>query len=361
MQIILHIGQPKTASTSIQLYCDRNRAHLAAQGVLYPTSLGTKKSFIAPFLNRRGRRKDMFPSREEVLSNIASEFSGNFSKAVLSDETIYNCSEDNKKAIKSLFDKYATSWRILCYLRRPDEHIVSHYQQTIRNFSGVDSSFNEYFNKRMQGSFYRYAALMKRWEDVFGAGTVEARVFHRKTLQGDPIEDFMHWIGVDPGTLPPDDQEPANESLDRAGTEIMRFLALCQAGRPERLRGLDIDEVRAKLRALASSDRLRLDGARARRMQAQFRADHGKLAGRYLPPEHAAVLLAPPADTPPQPPLAPEVLLDRAKAVLGDTDFAREAVTTIQRQAEIEREQVRSDAERAQRPWWKLLWSRVSA
>src|SRR4028119_1241133 len=107
MQIILHIGQPKTASTTIQLYFDRNRSQLAAQGVLYPTSLGMKKSFIAPFLNRKGRRANLLGSEEEIVSRLRDEFSSSVEKAVLSDETIFHCSQDNKHRIKELLDQHA--------------------------------------------------------------------------------------------------------------------------------------------------------------------------------------------------------------------------------------------------------------
>ncbi|HEX2552430.1 MAG TPA: hypothetical protein VHL98_01930 [Microvirga sp.] len=352
MQIILHIGQPKTASTTIQFYCDRNRRPLAAQGVLYPTSLGEKKSFIATFLNRRGRRAGMFGSPETVVAGLRAEFSRPFEKALLSDETIYRCRKENKQKIKDLFGEYATSWRILCYVRRPDEHIVSSYQQTIRNATNFNGSFEEFYAKRMNDDYYRYNHQMERWAEIFGADSLEVRVFHRKTLQGGPVEDFIRWIGLDPATLPPDIEEAANESVDRVGTEILRFLNACEAERRDALRGYDLEDLRRALRGLSSDDRLRLDTERARRLQERFRKDHERLAARYLAPDHAAILLAPPAERPVQAPIAPGLVLERLQAVLGDDELARRAADEIERRLQDERARGPSEA-------WGSAWTRA--
>lgn len=330
MQIILHIGQPKTASTAIQLYFRRNRQQLAAQGVLYPTSLGMKKSFIAPFLSSRGRRANKFSSAEEVVDGLREEFSGSYGKAVLSDETIYRCNQGKKQHIKEMFSEHATSWRILCYVRRPDEHIVSSYQQAIRNNSGFNGSFEAYYNKRLKDDYYRYNYQIERWAEIFGRDAVEVRVFHRETLQGGPVEDFIRWIGLDPATLPPDVEQVANESVDRVGTEILRFLNDCEAKRRDILRDYDLESLRRKLRALNSDDRLRLDTQRAKRLQERFRNDHERLAARYLAPEHAAILLAPSAERPVQAPVELDLVSERMRAVIKDADLVRLATAEIE-------------------------------
>jgi hypothetical protein len=335
MQIILHIGQPKTASTTIQLYFDRNRSQLAAQGVLYPTSLGMKKSFIAPFLNRKGRRANLLGSEEEIVSRLRDEFSGSFEKAVLSDETIFHCSQDNKHRIKELLGQHATRWRILCYVRRPDEHIVSSYQQAIRNSSGFNGSFDDFYYKQLNDSYYRYNYQMERWAEVFGRDAVEVRVFHRNTLQGGPLEDFMRWVGLDPATLPADTVKAANESIDRVGIEVVRFLNDCEAQNRDLVKGLDLERIRHRLRALISDDRLRLDTEKAQRLQDRFRKDHEELAARYLTPEHAAILLAPPREQLVQPPIAPGLAFERMRAVF-DADFARVAADEIEKRMQDE-------------------------
>ncbi len=117
--------------------------------------------------------------------------------------------------------------------------------------------------------------------------------------------------------------------MDRAGIEILRFVKAHWNRDPDLARGIDIRHVRSRLRALASDDRLHLDAVRAKRLHEQFRPDHERLAERYLAPEHAAVLLAPPEEAPVQPPVAPEVLFERMLAVFSNPDLAHRAVEQI--------------------------------
>ncbi len=331
MQIILHIGQQKTASTAIQSRLAHNRPQLASQGVLHPAAFGEGKTHVSRFVTNR---KAMHAPRETIVADLRAEISGSYGKVVLSDENLFPGESKKNKALalKRIFEEYATSWRVLCYVRRPDEHIVSQYQQKMRKIDGRSHGpFEDFFAERLRGDYYRYAQHLDRWAEVFGQGAVEVRVFHRKTLQGSPVEDFVRWIGVDPQSLSSDGDEYVNESLDRTGTEILRFLYRCQVERPDLLDGHDLAQVRRSLKALATSDRLRLDTERAKRLQERFRKDHERLAARYLSPEHAAILLAPPAETPPQPPLEPETVFERMMAVFADPEFARLAATEVTR------------------------------
>lgn len=53
MKLILHLGMPKTGSTSIQTFMAQNRDNLLALGVLYPkVNISTNNhNFISIFLN----------------------------------------------------------------------------------------------------------------------------------------------------------------------------------------------------------------------------------------------------------------------------------------------------------------------
>jgi hypothetical protein len=86
MQILLHIGQQKTASTSIQMHLAANRGGLARQGILYPSTLGTRKTSYLKHLTAGGSQ--LPASREELSARLRAEFAGDYTKAVISDETI---------------------------------------------------------------------------------------------------------------------------------------------------------------------------------------------------------------------------------------------------------------------------------
>jgi hypothetical protein len=253
------------------------------------------------------------------LSALKIELSGNYNRVIISDENLFNTSI--QKRLRSLLEQYATSWRVLCYVRRPDEHIVSDYQQAVKGPHIL--TFDQFFEKRLADSYYRYDRLLDRWAAVFGREAVEVRVFHRKTLQGSPIEDFTQWVGWDTKALSADAKAPANESLDRVNTELIRLLHLGLVERPDLMQRHSLAQITGRLRRFDTGERVWLDTARAKRLQEKVRVDHEQLAERYLSPEHAAVLLAPPPEGLTYPPLDRDELARRIMRLFHDPELVR--------------------------------------
>lgn len=330
MQIIFHIGQQKTASSTIQKFLAHNRKELAAQKVLYPRALGEAKANLITDLVTN--KLSLAAARETILANLRAEFSGNYTRALLSNENLFG-GKKTPRLMKEMFEQYATSWRVLCYLRRPDEHVVSQYQQGVKG--PYVGTFDSFLEGKLHSDYYHYAQRVERWARVFGKDAVEVRVFHRKTLRGSPIEDFTQWVGLDPEGLSFEAEGAVNESLDRLNTEILRFLHLCQVEQPDLLQNHNTKRVLGRLRALDTGERLRLDTERAKHLQEQFRQDHERLAKHYLSPEHAAVLLASPADVPLPPPLNRDALFQRMMALFNDADLARLVVERAEQPAHV--------------------------
>jgi hypothetical protein len=320
MQIIFHIGQQKTGSTAIQSQLDYNRSRLSARGLLYPAALGKVKStFIADLINQR---RTIQSSREKIIHRLHLELSGSHERVLFSNENLFGLRDVQR--LKDTFQQYATSWRVLCYLRRPDEHIVSLYQQKVKG--GFSTTFDRYFEETANGQYYRYAQQLEKWAKVFGDNAVEVRLFHRNTLQRGAWEDFAEWIGVDLQGLARAPEERANESFDRVNTEVLRFLNLCQIEQPDLIQRHDIGRIQGRLRALNTGERLRLDTERATLLHERFREDHERLAKRYLSAEHATFLLAPPANVPLPLPVDSGALSERMMALFNDPDLACLAV-----------------------------------
>jgi len=320
MQIIVHIGQQKTASTAIQWQLAHNRQRLAAQGVLFPAALGNRKARLLNSLHSDDPAVE--DANKDILKNIHAEFSGEYSRAIISNEDLFTRYTVGR--LLEIFGKYATSWKVYCYVRRPDEHFPSQYQQKIKG--GMRYTFEEAFNKFLTNGYYCYTDRIERWSEAFGKDAVEVRVFHRKILRGNPFEDFIQWVGLDPEDFSFVEDHNTNESFDRLNTEILRFLNLCRVEQPNLLLKYNLNKIQARLQALDTGDRLRLDTDQAKRLQEQFREDHERLADRYLSPEQAAVLLTPPTEVSPQPPLDRHALFERMMTLFNDRDFARLAV-----------------------------------
>jgi hypothetical protein len=170
---------------------------------------------------------------------------------------------------------------------------------------------------------------------VFGEDAVEARLFHRKTLRGSPVEDFMQWCDVEPEGLSFDSPVRVKESFDPLNTEVLRFLRLCQVRHPQALHGLELKRMLDRLRALDTGDRMRLERSEAERLQAHFQADHERLAERYLPTDHASILLAPPAENTNQHQLDHDALFRRMMVLFDDQELAGLAVENAGKPADV--------------------------
>lgn len=327
MQIVFHIGQQKAASSTIQTCLAGNRDVLLSQGVMYPTAFGKNNArMIVDYVTNA---PTMASGRDFVSELFRKEFAAGSSSAVISYENLFG--GDVALQLRETFAPYASSWRVLCYLRRPDEHIVSLYQEYVKG-SGYCGTIDDFIELYRQDRYYYYTDALDRWSGVFGEGAVEVRLFHRSTLKGSPFEDFADWIGVDPRGMTFEAERRVNQSFDRVNIEILRFLNLCCLEQPERVRTLDVKRLRARLRELDTGQRLRLDAARAARVQEQFRADHERLAERHLTAEHASILLAPPAEVG-MPTLDRDALFQRMMSLFNDVDFAHSAVARAERPA----------------------------
>src|SRR3712207_2666784 len=65
--------------------------------------------------------------------------------------------------------------------------------------------------------------------------------------------------------------------------------------------------------------------SRAGLLHERFYKDHERLAAHYLSPGHGALLLAPPAKRPPQPPLEAAAVYERVLDLFGNAEVAHAA------------------------------------
>jgi hypothetical protein len=148
---------------------------------------------------------------------------------VISDENILDWNRtDRLTRLAELFAGRTETVRVLCYLRRPDEHALSSYQQRIRG-GGYSKTIEEFARERVASGRYNYAEKLDRLKAVFGRASLEVRVFQRS--ERDIVEDFSDWIGVNERALRRYPNERNNTTLDATGIEVVRRCTiLAEAG-----------------------------------------------------------------------------------------------------------------------------------
>ena len=217
-ELILHIGTPKTGTTSLQKFLFENRETLASKGVDYVQFTPQQKEVYALW------RNGCFLSRYcralvsgEPISNQVSDFEENYQRlmdalkngrVLLSDENYfafstmaYGGQTDPGKywrtlahIIKELGVKSIT---LIIYLRRQDEYVVSQWKEAVKNgFS--KKSIEDYINQPHVKRKLDYASILDAIKDSFNYEVkVIVRSYNQVASSSDNIyHDFCESLGI---------------------------------------------------------------------------------------------------------------------------------------------------------------------
>ncbi|WP_444931470.1 hypothetical protein ACJJIF_06745 [Microbulbifer sp. SSSA002] len=171
-KVIIHIGSPKTGTTSIQRFMSENAKTLTKFGILYP-DVGHDES-----CGHTSFRKALLSKPTQAIVNNKHEYSAIFEQleddvsCLLSTELLWTI---NPERLLSVFPFLANHEVIVvCYLRNQISMIHSHIKQKIK--SGRDiGSLSVFFAANYQ--HYDYYEKLSRWESVFGKGSVQAYAY----------------------------------------------------------------------------------------------------------------------------------------------------------------------------------------
>ena len=304
----LHIGQPKTATTSIQTFLAANRAALIGEGWLYPEAA---RQYAAHHLLANFFRKppydwiaeaDPGATRAALLAEIDAT---GCADVILSTEALYGV--EDIAAVARYFEGFDT--RVVIFLRRQDEWLESAYQEQLKN--GATRLGPADYAAAMDRAL-DYRARVEAWAAIFGAEAIRVSVFE-PAADRQPVEaTFMAALGAPFGadlTVPPGKNERLNrdciaylsqmKTRRRLGPEFARIKAVLGAWSREN------PDPPARKYALPPTARAELLAARA--------ADNAHLARTYLGRGDGVLFAAPPPD--PEAPWEPYGGLTTARAV----------------------------------------------
>jgi hypothetical protein len=309
--LTLHIGAGKTGTSSIQKLLAVNRELLAERGYLYPLSPGRRRHvrlglFAKPDDElvrapawQRMKATDPAAFRARVRRRLLEEVtSAGPSRVVVSDEGLWGSSDAALARLRELTDAVARDVRVLAYLRRQDDLLLSRYQQQVK--VGETRRLREWASGEHRLVF-DYRDRLDRWAHHFGERAVVVRPFASGRFRGGSLyADFLDAAGidVDPADLTP--VEVQNESLDAESVELLRLLNLHRIGTAGVLpRDIDNRELAKKLATATGPSTLALPAAEMQAFWERWVEPNRDVAQRFLAPEDADLLTRPPrADRP---------------------------------------------------------------
>jgi hypothetical protein len=120
----------------------------------------------------------------------------------------------------------ARSLRLVVYLRRQDDHMVSRYQQGVK--IGWVVRLDEWVRQDDMSELYHYDTRLRMWERLLQPSDLVVRRFEPAGFVGGSLyQDFLDAAGIDArvGELA-QVAAPVNESLDAESVEFLRLLNL---------------------------------------------------------------------------------------------------------------------------------------
>lgn len=262
--VVLHIGTDKTGTSSIQQFLTLNRERLLESDILYPRSLGRGRHvrlglYVAaddgltsrPTWHRQPERSPQ-EFRRVVRRRLFREMRRTGAgRVIFSDEALYGLAAPSLGRLRALTDEIARSVTIVVYLRRPEEHFCSRYQQAVK--AGETRRLADTVDDPGHARRYDYWSRLKAWQRVLDPGLLVVRPFERERFVGGSLtSDFLSSAGVD---IDPEHMLHAgrtNESLDAEAVEFLRVLNLLRV--EEGTRPGMIDNRQHALRLMGGAD-----------------------------------------------------------------------------------------------------------
>jgi hypothetical protein len=236
VDLVMHIGTGKTGTTSIQTFLHRNRDRLAGLGFLYPESPGRGRHVRLSLSVLPQDHLDRTPTWHRQGFATAAEFRADFHRRfceeiaaaglprlILSDEALYGAPDGARDLLRHLTDRIARSLRLVVYLRRQDDHLVSRYQQVVR--AGEIRRLAERVRTMDLSHIYDYHRRLGEWHRDMDPARMVIRPFERRSFtDGSLHQDFLDAAGVDARADELSQVTTLNESLDAESVEILRIL-----------------------------------------------------------------------------------------------------------------------------------------
>ena len=236
--VVLHVGMGKTGTSTIQAVLNRSRRRLARRGILYPKSPGQRRHIRLGLAMQPDdgvvrqsvgwRRQavstpgELRPIFEEAL---LEELSVSPQHVLFSDEALFIADPGGIANMRELFDRIASSVRVVAYLRRQDGHLCSRYQQMVKR-EGEVRLLTERAEQDLS-DVYDYHARLTTWRELMRPDQLVVRIFEpARFVGGSLVSDFLDATGLDLQAEQLVQVPRRNESIDAETVEFLRVLNL---------------------------------------------------------------------------------------------------------------------------------------
>ncbi len=222
--LVLHIGMPKTGTTSIQETFGRHRKVLLKAGVNYPRKkpYNHANTFAPIFLEKRLNtiyfKQNRINTDDKAKKKVAElkrywrqEFRKNTQESfVISAESLYRLTPQEILSTKEFVTPFFDRFKVVVYVRRPELALKSLWGQHVKTLSSTQNQ-QELFDSVIDSFNYTF---VQDWAKAFGRENIIVRPFDKAAfVNGRLLDDFLDSIDSEPNLFPKDASQ--NESFGR--------------------------------------------------------------------------------------------------------------------------------------------------
>ena len=224
-EVWLHIGTPKSGTSSLQKYLKAQQNEILNQGVAYLTPHGKTAYNDLAIAVKRAR-----PELPGLVRDLNEQIEKRPEKrAFISSEMLYGVAPETLCGLLPAMAERPIN--VLVYLRRQDKYIEAMFLQKAKNgrFRG---SIEGYIDK-FEGSGADFHEMLMPWHSWAGA-TLRPRVLERdKLVGGDVVSDTFDQMGLNARAL--DDSRDVNISPGLARVQLLQAAAAAEIANPRKL------------------------------------------------------------------------------------------------------------------------------
>lgn len=245
-QLILHIGSPKTGSSSIQLSLNMSKKLLLKNSFIYYTKKIPHSPWLEP-LNSNFFFQDA--DFEENITNFTKHLNSfkTDSNIIISSEVLWNKNESELEFFfNNLSNEIKKNIKIIAYIRRQDYFAISGFNEISKRINDtqnislssnqleknyrminednpfdINNSFVSPYNELTVNEDFYYYKKISAFLKYVDKENFFIRIFDRKFLKNqDVVDDFYHLIGIDKGYF----KGNINTSFNEDERTILKFL-----------------------------------------------------------------------------------------------------------------------------------------
>ena len=234
VDIVLHIGSGKTGTSTIQRVLRRNPDALRAAGLLYPRTPGVVRHtklglFVRPD-DELARHTDWLTGDYGAIAEFRKDFRrqvereigrSGAARVVFSDEGLFSAGDRTIRRMRRFTGRIGRQVRLVVYLRRQDDHLISRYQQVVK--MGEITPLTTWMLQDWEGT-YDYHLRLRSWQELRPAAFVVRRFERERMVDGSLVTDFLDAAGIELDEAQLTHTEPRNESLGAEAIELLRIL-----------------------------------------------------------------------------------------------------------------------------------------